>query len=149
MTPQQMATQWLTVWLEGVGVQGLQPAPGEPQLRWLLVLHERAVEEEQNATEGLSDRQAAMLDELRIEIITVQRDTLPAEAQNAVRSGDVLAVRAAETAAIVWTLAAIDAYASPEDTIPNWRARLNGTADQVALLLGRGTRTVPSPQTAT
>ena len=70
-----------------------------------------------------------MLDELRHEIIATQRDTLPPEAQAAVRSGDILAVRAAETAAIVWTLAALDAYTSPTDTITDWRIQLRNTAD--------------------
>ena len=125
-----MATTWLNVWLEGVGLHGLQPAPDEPVLRWLLQLHERAVDEETAATEGLSDQQAAMLDELRAEVITTQRDTLPAEAQDAVRSADILAVRAAETAAIVWTLAALDAIASPAEGISEWRVRLHRTATQ-------------------
>ena len=128
MTPHQMATTWLNIWLEGAGIHGLQPDPDEPFLRWLLRTHERAVEEELKAVEGLSERQAAMLDELRAEIITTQRDTLPAEAQEAVRSADILAVRAAETAAIVWTLAALDAYSDPTQTIQSWRLELRATA---------------------
>ena len=79
-----MATQWLRVWLDGVGVHGLQPAPGEPLVRWLLVLHERAAIEEQIATDGLEAHHAAAIDQLRDEIIATQRDTLPAEAQDAV-----------------------------------------------------------------
>ena len=146
MTPQQMATQWLRVWLAGVGVHGLQPAPGEPLLRWLLVLHERAAIEEQIATEGLEAHHGAAIDQLRHEIVAVQRDTLPTEAQDAVRSADILAVRAAETAALVWTLAAIDAYASPTDTIPAWRDRLKATADQAEQLSGRATEAIPDPK---
>ena len=143
MTPQQMATQWLRVWLDGVGVHGLQPAPGEPLLRWLLVLHERAAIEEQIATEGLEAHHAAAIDQLREELIATQRDTLPPEAQDAVRAGNILAVRATETAAIVWTLAAIDAYASPTDTIPVWRDRLKATAEQAEKGLGVATAPVP------
>ena len=124
MTPQQMATQWLRVWLDGVGVHGLQPAPGEPLVRWLLVLHERAAIEEQIATEGLEAHHAAAIDQLREELIATQRDTLPPEAQDAVRAGNILAVRAAETAAIVWTLAALDAIGDPSETITGWRIRL-------------------------
>lgn len=131
MTPQQMATTWLNIWLEGAGIHGLKPGPGEPLLRWLLLLHERAVAEEEAATEGLSEDQAAMLDRLRHEIIAAQRDTLPPEAQEAVRSGDVHAVRAAETGAIIWTLAALDAYASTTETLDDWRRRLRAAA-QVA-----------------
>ena len=149
MTPHQMATTWLNIWLEGAGIHGLQPDPDEPLLRWLLRTHERAVEEEANATEGLSDRQAAMLDELRTAIITTQRDTLPAEAQEAVRSGDILAVRAAETAALVWTLAAIDAYASTNDTIPAWRTRLTATAAQAEQAADRSPAAAPDPGPAT
>lgn len=135
VTPQQMATTWLDTWLAGVGVHGLRPAPGEPLLRWLLHLHHRAATEELLATEGLAEHQAATLDELRHEIVATQRDTLPPEAQVAVRSSNILAVRAAETAAIVWTLAALDAYTSPTDTITNWRQRLHHTADQAARCL--------------
>lgn len=124
MTPQEMATTWLGVWLEGAGVHGLHPGPGEPLLRWLLLLHERAVAEEEAATEGLSEHQAAVLDQLRHEIIATQRDTLPPEAQEAVRAGDIHAVRAAETAAVVWTLAALDAYTDPTRTLQNWRSEL-------------------------
>ena len=126
-----MATTWLNIWLEGAGIHGLQPDPDEPLLRWLLRTHERAVEEELKAVEGLSERQAAMLDELRAEIITTQRDTPPLDAQEAVRSADVFAVRAAETAAIVWTLAALDSSASPTDTLSHWRGRLESTASQI------------------
>ena len=132
MTPHQMATTWLTIWLQGAGIHGLQPDTDEPLLRWLLRTHERAVEEEANATEGLSDRQAAMLDELRTEIITTQRDTLPAEAQEAVRSADVLAVRAVETAALVWTLAALDALFDPTKALQDWRFDLHATAMSLA-----------------
>lgn len=149
MTPQQMATQWLRVWLAGVGVHGLQPAPGEPLLRWLLVLHERAAIEEQIATEGLEAHHGAAIDQLRHEIVTVQRDTLPPEAQDAVRSADILAVRAAETAAIVWTLAAIDAYASTNDTIPAWRTRLTATAAQAEQAADRSPAAAPDPGPAT
>ena len=149
MTPQQMATQWLRVWLDGVGVHGLQPAPGEPLVRWLLVLHERAAIEEQIATEGLEAHHTAVVDQLRDEIVATQRDTLPAEAQDAVRAGDILAVRAAETAAIVWTLAAIDAYASPTDTIPEWRNRLRTTSEQAEPFSGKASAAVPHPGTAT
>ena len=149
MTPQQMATQWLRVWLDGVGVHGLQPAPGEPLVRWLLVLHERAAIEEQIATEGLEAHHAAAIDQLREELIATQRDTLPPEAQDAVRAGNILAVRATETAAIVWTLAAIDAYASRDDTIPDWRERLKSASEQARHLLGRASAAVPNQGTAT
>jgi hypothetical protein len=123
-----MATTWLRAWLEGAGVHGLHPAPGEPLLRWLLVLHERAQIEERAACEGLDPHRAAMLDELRHEAIATQMHTLPQDARDAVRAGDILAVRAAETAALVWTLAAADVFVDPIDSITKWRQRLATTA---------------------
>lgn len=128
MTPQEMANTWLGVWLEGAGIHGLHPAPDEPLLRWLLVLHERAVDEEQRAREALSEHQLAVLDQLQWEALAAQKDTLPPEAQAAVRSGDIYAVRAAETAALVWTLAGLDAYTSPNETLEDWRLHLSSAA---------------------
>jgi hypothetical protein len=54
--------------------------------------------------------------------------TLPQDARDAVRAGDILAVRAAETAALVWTLAAADAFTDPVDSLARWRERLQTTA---------------------
>lgn len=134
MAPHHMATRWLTVWLTGVGIHGLQPAPHEPLLRWLLSLHERAIAEHEAALESLGPHQAAIADQILHEVIAAQKDTLPARAQMAIQEGDLLAVRTAEIAAIVWTLAGLDAFADPADSLPAWRQRLHDTADSAAQL---------------
>jgi hypothetical protein len=141
-----MATRWLAVWLTGVGIHGLQPAPHEPLLRWLLSLHERAIAEHEDALEGLGPHQAAIADQILHEVIAAQKDTLPARAQTAIQEGDLLAVRAAEIAAIVWTLAGLDAFADPADSLPAWRQRLRDTGssaahlDQVPAMLAQARR---------
>lgn len=128
VTPQQMATQWLDTWLTGAGIHGLQPAPDEPLLRWLLALHERATTEYEAAVESLGAHQTELVQQLLHEVFAAQKDTLPDEAQDAIRAGEIHAVRAAETAGIVWLLAALDTLTDPDDTIPDWRNRLHATA---------------------
>lgn len=146
MAPQHMATRWLTIWLTEVGIHGLQPAPNEPLLRWLLALHERAVAEHEAALDGLSPHQAAIADQILHEVIATQKDSLPAGAQAAIQEGDLLAVRSAEIAAIIWTLAGLDAFADPTDSLPAWRERLRNAAasaanpDQVPALLAEARR---------
>ena len=125
MAPNNMATRWLRVWLTGVGLHGLRPAEHEPLLRWLLSLHERAIAEHEAALEGLSPDQAAVGDQILREVITTQKDTLSLPDQVAIQVGDLIAVRSAEIAAIVWTLAGLDAFADPADSLAAWRERLN------------------------
>ena len=128
MGQQHMATRWLRAWLTEVGLHGLQPAPHEPLLRWLLALHERAITEHHAALEGLSADHAAIADQILHEVLTIQKDTLPLGAQTAIQSGDLIAVRSAEIAAIVWTLSGLDAFADPTDNLPAWRKRLQAAA---------------------
>ncbi len=128
MAPNNMATRWLGVWMTGVGLRGLRPAPNEPLLRWLLSLHERAIAEHQAALDGLNPDQAAIADQILREVITTQKDTLSLPDQRAIQDGDLLAVRSAEIAAVVWTLAGLDAFADPADSLAAWRERLNHAA---------------------
>jgi hypothetical protein len=128
MAPDNMATRWLGVWLTGVGLHGLRPADHEPLLRWLLSLHERAIAEHEAALEGLSPDQAALADQILREVIATQKDTLGVPEQVAIQKGDLLAVRSAEVAAIVWTLAGLDACADPADSLAAWRERLRSIA---------------------
>lgn len=132
MAADDMATRWLTTWLNGVGLHGLRPAPGEPLLRWLLSLNERAIAEHEAALEALSPDQAALADQLSREVISTQKDTLSLPDQLAIKHGDLIAVRAAEIAAVVWTLAGIDALIDPNDDLGSWRDRLNATATAAA-----------------
>ena len=133
-TQHHMATRWLAVWLTTVGIQGLQPAPQEPLLRWLLSLHERAIAEHEAALEGLGPHQEAIADQILHEVIATQKDTLPTRAQLAIQEGDLLAVRSAEIAAIVWTLAGLDAFSDPADNLLAWRERLRDAAASAAQL---------------
>jgi hypothetical protein len=128
MAPNNMATRWLGVWLTGVGLHGLRPADHEPLLRWLLSLHERAIAEHEAALEGLSPDQAAVADQILREVIAIQKDTLSLPDQVAIQDGDLIAVRSAEIAAIVWTLAGLDAFADPADSLAAWRERLSDAA---------------------
>ena len=48
------------------------------------------------------------------------------------RTGEILAVRSAEIAAIVWTLGGLDAFADPADSLAAWRERLQETAAAAA-----------------
>lgn len=128
MAPDNMATRWLGVWLTGAGLHGLRPAGHEPLLRWLLSLHERAIGEHEAALEGLSPDQAALADQILREVIATQKDTLGLPEQVAIQAGDLLAVRSAEVAAIVWTLAGLDAFADPADSLAAWRERLGHAA---------------------
>lgn len=127
-----MATRWLAAWLTHGGVHGLNPAPHEPVLRWLLALHERAIAEHEAALEGLGPHQAAIADQILHEVIATQKATLPVGAQTAIQEGDLLAVRSAEIAAIVWTLAGLDAFSDPADSLPTWRERLHAAATVAA-----------------
>ena len=133
MAPNNMATRWLGVWLTGVGLHGLRPADHEPLLRWLLSLHERAIAEHEAALEGLSPEQAAVADQILREVIAGQKDTLSLPDQVAIQEGDLLAVRSAEIAAIVWTLAGLDAFADPADSLAAWRERLCDAATSARL----------------
>lgn len=128
MAPQKMATRWLRAWLAGLGLHGLQPAPHESLAGWLLSLHERAITVHEAALEDLSPDQAAVADQLLHEVICAQKETLPARAQIAIQEGDLLAVRSAEVAAVVWTLAGIDAFTDSADNLPAWRERLQEAA---------------------
>ena len=128
MARDNMATRWLGVWMTGVGIHDLRPAPGEPLVRWLLALHERAIAEHEAALEGLSPDQAAIAEQILHEAISAQKDTLSLPDQLAIQDGDLLAVRSAEVAAIVWTLAGLDAFADPSDSLPAWRERLHQAA---------------------
>lgn len=128
MAADDIATRWLTAWLNGVGLHGLRPAPGEPLLRWLLSLHERAIAEHEAALEGLSPEQAAQADQLLREVIATQKDTLSLPDQLAIQHADLMAVRAAEIAGVVWTLAGLDALVDPTDGLGGWRDRLHDAA---------------------
>ena len=132
MARDNMATRWLRVWMTGVGIHDLRPAPGEPLVRWLLALHERAIAEHEIALEGLSPGQAAIAEQILHEAIAAQKDTLSLPDQLAIQVGDLLAVRSAEVAAIVWTLAGLDAFADPADSLGAWRERLHQTAAAAA-----------------
>ena len=134
-TQHHMATRWLGVWLTTVGIHGLQPAPHEPLLRWLLSLHERAIAEHEAALEGLSPDQEVIADQILHEVIATQKDTLPSRDQVAIQDGDLLAVRSAEIAAIVWTLAGLDAFSDPADNLLAWRERLRDAAASAAQLI--------------
>lgn len=128
MAQNDMATRWLGVWLTGVGLHGLRPAEHEPLLRWLLSLHERAISEHEAALEGLSPDQAAVAEQILREVIAAQKDTLSLPDQVAIQDGDLIGVRSAEIAAIVWTLAGLDAFADPADSLAAWRERLSDAA---------------------
>jgi hypothetical protein len=121
-------------------------------LRWLLALlallalHGRAVAEHEAALDSLSPHQTAIADQILHEVVATQKDTLPAGAQAAAQAGDLLAVRSAEIAAIIWTLAWLDAFSDPADSLPAWRERLRNAAasaanpDQVPALLAEARR---------
>lgn len=79
-------------------------------------------------TQGLSPDQAAVADQILREVIATQKDTLSLPDQVAIQDGDLIAVRSAEIAAIVWTLAGLDAFADPADSLAAWRERLSDAA---------------------
>ena len=128
MAPDHMATRWLAVWLTGVGIHGLRPQPTNRCCAGCSPCTSERSPNTRPLSKASDPDQAAMADQILREVIATQKDTLRRPAQVAIQEGDLLAVRSAEIAAIVWTLAGLDAFADPADSLAAWRERLHDAA---------------------